>query len=150
MAALLAHIHIFVPRMQTMAHICTKVDNTTAQGWANKGSVIWDMAVGPILRDLALITHLKQIDASIGRMKVDNNKMDDATSRPTHVPYRIFFHHFTLTFPQKNPWRLMSLTSESRQQKTSMLHIKRCHNNFMPLSTKRAPLPGANVTSSTV
>ena len=123
MATLLAHIHIFVPRMQTMDHICTKEDNTTAQGWSNKGSIIWDMAVGPILRDLALITHIKQIYASIGRVKVDNNKMDDATLRFTYVPDRILLRHFTLTSPQKNPWRLMSLISESRQKMTSMMHI---------------------------
>ena len=60
-AALLTQVQIFAPNMDTLAHIQTAVDNTEAQGRDNHGSVRLAMAVGSILRDLALMTSMHNI-----------------------------------------------------------------------------------------
>ena len=89
--------------MDTLAHIRTAVDNTAVQGWANHGSVSTATAVGPILRDLALLTRTCKIHSSVRRISGTENKMADAASRLTHLTDNMFLLHFALTFPQKNP-----------------------------------------------
>ena len=101
LAALLDHIQIFVPWMQTLDHISTVIDNATAQGWANQGSARSATAVMPILWNLSLLTRQRNIYASIRRMKGEDNNMDDATLRLTHLSDQLSLCHFNLNFPLK-------------------------------------------------
>ena len=85
LAALFIQVNKFAPKMGTLAHICTSVDNTTEQGWSNRGSVRLVTAVGLILRNLALLTSTNKIYSSVQRIAFTNNNMDDAASRLTHI-----------------------------------------------------------------
>ena len=49
LGALLMQILIFAPRIATLAHIHTYVNNTEAKGWANRGRVSTASSVGPML-----------------------------------------------------------------------------------------------------
>ena len=80
LAALLAKVYIFATKMHTLANIRTAVDNTAEQGWVNHRSDRSATAVGPILRDLALLTWKHKIYSSVQRIAGADNKMDDATS----------------------------------------------------------------------
>ena len=146
--ALLAQVLLFSPKMNTLAHIRKAVDKMAAQGWANRGSVSSATAVGPILPALALLTRTHKIYSSVQRIAAKDNKMADAASILTHLTKKMFLCHFTLTFPQKNPWRLLTLLSGCRQRLTSMLHSKRCHMDSPPQSSKKTPPPGTNGTNS--
>ena len=61
-------------------------------------------AVGPILQDLALLTHTHKIHSSVQRISGMDNKMSNAASKITHLTDKILFCHFALTFPHRNPW----------------------------------------------
>ena len=148
LAVLFAQVQLFAPAMDSLAHIRTTVDNTAAQGWANQEGVITATAVGPILQDLVLLTRNHKIYSSVWRISGTDNKMDDAASCLTHLTDKVFLHHFTLTFPQRKPWRLLALPPGCKQRLTSMLHIKRCCVAFPPQSTRKTQRPGANGASS--
>ena len=53
--AVLMQILIFAPRMVPLSHIHAYVNNTEAQGWANRGSVSTASSVGQILWELSLV-----------------------------------------------------------------------------------------------
>ena len=147
LTALFAQVQLFAPNVYTLSHIRTAVDNISAQVWANRRSVSTAIAVDPILRDLALLTRIHKIHSSMRRISGTDNKMTDAASRLTHLTDKIFLRHFALTFPQKKPRRLLTLTSGCRRQMTSMLHSKHCHMAFPPQSSRKTEPPGANGTS---
>ena len=88
LGALLIHILIFAPRMAPLEHIHTYVDNMSAQGWANRGSVSTASSVVPMLRELALAARRQHIHASVGRVLGEDNEMADAALRLTHLPDR--------------------------------------------------------------
>ena len=144
LTALLFHIQLFTPNMQPLSHTCTAVDNKSAQGWYTRGSVISSTAVRHILWDLALLTRSRQIYASVGWIKGTNNTVADYTSRLTHLHDQMFLLHFDLTFSQKKSWQLLPLPYECRRRLASMLHIKCCHVDFQPPSTRSNPPPGTN------
>ena len=148
LATLFVQVHIFTPTIDTLAHIRTAVDNTAVQGWANRGGFSTVTAVGPILRDLALLTRTHKIHSSVRRIAGRDNKMADATSRLTHITDKMFLCHFALTFPQRKPWRLLTLLSGCKRWLTSMLHSKRCRVAFLPQSNRKTQPPGANGASS--
>ena len=56
LAAYIAHLHLFAPRMAPLDHITTGIDNTGAESWARRGSVSTATAIGPLLREAAWIT----------------------------------------------------------------------------------------------
>ena len=124
------------------------MDGMEAQRSVNRGSIRSATSVGTILQDLALLLRTKHIYASIGRIKGADNTMSDDASRLTHLPNWMFLHHFALAFPQKKPWRLLTLLSRCRWQLTSMLHIKCCRMYYQPLCNKRTLLLGANTANS--
>ena len=148
LSALLVQVHIFSPKIHTLSHIYTAVDNTVAQGWTKYGSVSSATVIGPILRDIALMTRTHNIYSSARSITGAKNTMADATSRLIHLPDKMFLQHFALTFPQKKPWWLLTLPPGCRWHLTSMLQIKRCHMVFQPPSSKKTPLSGANGASS--
>ena len=117
----------FPPNMHPLYHICTAVDNTVAQGCSNQGSVSSAKAVGPILRNLALLTHTHQIYSSFRRIKVVDNTMAEAASRLNHLTRRMYLQHPAINFPQKNSWRLLTLLSGCRQSLTYMMYSKFHH-----------------------
>ena len=61
LAALLGQVQLFAHKMAPLAHIRTAVD----KGWDNQGSVSSATSVGPILRDLALLTRTHKIYSSV-------------------------------------------------------------------------------------
>ena len=126
----------------------TAVDNTEAQGWDNRGSVSLATAVHPIIRELTLLTRIHNIYSSVRWIAGANNTMTDAASRLTHITDMMFLQHFSLTFLQKNRWRLITLPLGYRRRLTSMLHRKRCCIDFQSPSSKNTPLPVANGASS--
>ena len=130
LTALIAQVHLFDPKMPLLDHIHTVVNNRTVQGWANRGSVESATEVGPIQQDLACMASTHQIYTSVGWIKGSENTMADAASRPTQLPSRMFLTHSSLTFLQKNPWRLLTLPSGCRRELTSILHSKRCHVDY--------------------
>ena len=81
-----------------VAYIHMYFDNTTAQGWANMGSISTASSVGPILRELYLAARRQCIHPSVGRVPGEDNKMADAASCLTRLPDRKsvsqFFSHF--------------------------------------------------------
>ena len=103
LATLLAQVHIFAPKMHTLAHIITVVYNTAAQEWANCGSVSLEATNSHILWDLTLLTRTHKIYCSSQRIAGANNNMANAASRLTHLTYNMFLHLFTLTLPQIKP-----------------------------------------------
>ena len=48
-AAYVVHLHIFASLMYPLERTATKVDNTAAEGWEKRGSVISAISVGPLL-----------------------------------------------------------------------------------------------------
>ena len=50
LAAYIAHLHLFAPRMAPLEHISTGVDNTAAERWARRGSVSTATTIGPLIR----------------------------------------------------------------------------------------------------
>ena len=141
--ALLDQTHLFAPKMQPLAHICTEVDNMATQVWSNRGGVRSSMAVGPILRDLALLIWGRQIYVYVGRIRGEDNMMADDELILTHLPDRNFLCHFSFTFPHKNIWRIPPLLSKCRQC-LNYMHTMRCHMDFQPLSTRRTLPPRTN------
>ena len=134
--------------MVPLPHIHTVVDNTAAQGWANRCRVSSFFAVGPILRELSLLIRQWHLCASMGRVRGEDNKVSNVASRLTHLSDRLLLRYFNLTFPQQNHWRLIPLPSACRRQLTSMLHNKRSLKVSPPQSTIRTTLPGASGASS--
>ena len=92
-AALLTQVHLFAPKMHTLDHIHKKVDNMAAQVWSNRGSIIFEMAVGTTLQDLALLTLTHKICSSVQRISISDNNMADPASRLTHLTKKIFLKH---------------------------------------------------------
>ena len=101
--ALLLQILIFAPRMSPLVHINTYVDNTAAQGWANRGSVSTASSVGLIIRELDLAARRQHIHASVGCVQGEDNNMIDAASRLTHLLDRQFISRFCTHLPQSKP-----------------------------------------------
>ena len=80
LAAYIAHLHLFAPRMAPLEHISTGVENTVAESWARRGSVSTATAIGPLLREAAWITRQAKIHASIKRIPGVENIEADAAS----------------------------------------------------------------------
>ena len=116
-------------------------------GWANRGSFSSATAVGAILWDLSLLKRSRHIYSSAGQIKGADNTISGAASILNHFLDWILLRHFALTFPHKNPWWLFLLPYKCIQQLTSVMHSKRCHRDFHPLSTKRTPPHGVNVAN---
>ena len=93
LGALLMQLLIFATRMAPLAHIHKHVNNTEAQGWANRKSVSTTSSVTPILWELSLAARRQHIHASVGRVTGDDNKIADAALRLTHLPDRKFISH---------------------------------------------------------
>ena len=148
LAAQLAQANLFAPNLHPLSHVRTAVDNKASQGWSNRGSVRLATEVGPILRDLFLLTQTHQIYTSVTRIKCANNTMANVTSILNYPPNRMFLRHFGLTFPQKNPWWILTLPSGCRRRLTSMLHSKRCQVDSQPPSYRRTLPPGTNGANS--
>ena len=53
LAAYIAHLHLFAPRMAPLEHISTGVDNTAAESWARRGSDSTATNIGPLLQEAA-------------------------------------------------------------------------------------------------
>ena len=51
LAAYFSHLHIFAPCMEPLEHISIEVDNTDADIWDRRGSVITATVIGPLLRE---------------------------------------------------------------------------------------------------
>ena len=69
------------------------------------------MEIGPILRDLALLTWKYNIYSSFQRITGADNNMAYAASRLTCLTNKIVLHHLSLTFLQKNTWNMLTLPS---------------------------------------
>ena len=100
--------------------------------------------MGSIIRDISLLRCHWQIYDSTGRVKGEDKNMADAASSLNHLSDWLFFHHFNLTFPPKNPWRLTPLPSGFKPQLTSILYNKRSLKDFHPHYSKKTPPPGSN------
>ena len=99
LGALLIQLLIFSPRMAPLSHIHTYVNNTSAQGWDNRGSVSTSSSVGTILWELSLVDRRKHTHTSVGRVPGEDNKMTDAVLRITHMPDRKFISNFCTHSP---------------------------------------------------
>ena len=149
LGALLMQILIFAPRMALLAHIHTYINNTKAQGWANRGSVSIASSVGKIMWDLSLAARRQQIHAYVGHVSGEDNKMADAASQLTHLPDRQFISHFRTHFAQSKPWRLIPLPFECRRKLTTILYNKQSPRvPLQPSSRKTAPLEANGGTSA--
>ena len=146
--ALLMQILIFAPRMSPLAHIHMYVNNTATQVWSNRGSVSTASSVGKILWDLSLEDRQKYIHASIVRVPVEYNKMADAASRLTHLPYRQLISHFRTHFPQSKPWRMLPLPSTCRWKLINILNNKPSQRFSLQTSSRKILPPGANGVTS--
>ena len=144
LGALLMQILLFTPRMDPLTHIHTYVDNTTAHGWANRGSVSTTYSVGPILWELALVKRRQHIHVFIGRVPGEDNKMEDAASRLTHLTDRKFISHFRSHFPQSKPCCLLPLPSDYKHQLTKMLFNRQLPRVSQPPYSRKTLPPGAN------
>ena len=49
LAAYIAHLHLFAPRMAPLEHISIGVDNTATERWACRGSVSTATTISPLL-----------------------------------------------------------------------------------------------------
>ena len=98
-------------RMSHLAHIHTYIDKTSAQGWANRGSVSTASSARLILQEISLASRRQQIHASDRRVPGEDNKMVDAVSRLTCLQDRHFLFHLCTHFPQSKPWFLLPLSS---------------------------------------
>ena len=127
---LLMQILIFATRMAPLAHIHKYVNNTTAQGWANRCSVSTASSVGTILWELSLVDRRKHIYASIGRVPRGGNNTADAALRLIHLPDRKFLSHFCTNFPQSKPCCMPPLISACRQKLTTMLDNKQSTRGY--------------------
>ena len=141
---LLMQLLIFVPRMVPLAHLYTYVNNTESQVWAKRGSVRTASSIGSILWELSLVDRRQHIHASVGRVPGEDNKMADAASQITHLPYRKFLSHFCTHFPQSKPWHLLPLTSMCRRNLSTMLNNKQSPRVSQQPSSRKMPSPGAN------
>ena len=80
LAAYIAHLHLFAPRMAPLEHISTGEDNTATESWARRGSVSTATAIDPLLRESAWVTRQAKIHASIKRIPGVENIEADAAS----------------------------------------------------------------------
>ena len=80
LAAYIAHLHLFAPRMAPLKQIPTGVENTAAESWARRFSVSTATAIGPLLREAAWITRQAKIHVSIKRIPGVENIEADAAS----------------------------------------------------------------------
>ena len=94
LAAYIAHLHLFAPRMAPLEKNSTGVDNTAAESWACQGSVSTATTIGPLLRESVWITRQAKIHASIKRIPGVENIKADAASRLTHMPVHAFLKSF--------------------------------------------------------
>ena len=78
LSALLDQVQLIAPKMDTLMHIRTAVENPAVQGWANRGIVTSATAVGPILRDLSFLTRTHNIYSSVQLIYGTDNKMDNS------------------------------------------------------------------------
>ena len=80
LAAYIAHLHLFAPRMAPLDHIATGVDNTDAERWARWGSVRTATAIVSFHQEAAWITRQAKIHVSITRIPGFENIEADAAS----------------------------------------------------------------------
>ena len=111
LATLFAQVQLFAPTKDPLAHIRTAADNTDTQGWTNRGSVRTATSVGTTLWYLALLTRTHKIHSSMRRIAGLDNKMVNAASCMTHLTDKMFICHFTIIFPHRKPWRMLTLPS---------------------------------------
>ena len=90
---------MFCPLMKPLYHIATKVDNTSAEGWAIRGSARSDTAVGPLLREAAWIGEQTQTHLYLYHITGEMNKEVDAESKLTLMPFSTFMHNFNYNYP---------------------------------------------------
>ena len=103
LASLLAELHPFAPKIHTLYHIRTYMDNLAAQGRANLSSASSATAVGPILWDLNFIARTHKIYFSVQQISGVKNKMEDVASRLTHTNQQDVFATFgTLILVEKS------------------------------------------------
>ena len=124
LAAYIARLYLFAPRMAPLEHISTRVDNTAAESWARRGSVSTATAIGPLLRESDWITRQAKIHASIKRIPGVENIEADAASRLTHLQVHAFLKSFNTSFPHPMPWRLSLLPSGVTPRLHTMLITK--------------------------
>ena len=90
LAAYIAHLHLFTPRMAPLEHIATGVENTAAESWDRGGSVSTATTIGPLLREAACITCQAKIHEYINFIPGVENTEADAVSILTHLPVPVF------------------------------------------------------------
>ena len=130
-ATLFSQVHIFASAMDTLIHICKSVVTIAAQGWAFRGSVSTETVVGPILRDLALLSRTYKIHSSVLRIAGTDNKMANAASCIIHLTNKMYLRHFALTFTQIKPCQMITLSSGYKRYLTSTLHSQRSRMDFL-------------------
>ena len=130
--------------MVPLSHIIIRVDNTVVVCWRNRDSIRKSSDLWPLPRKISLLSCCFQVHFTTCYITGDENYIAYAAYYLTHISYTEFLQHFRYTFPHLMPWRLISLPSKCKRQLISILHKKQYTKDFLPQSTRRAPLYRSN------
>ena len=86
-----------------------KGENTAAFNWSKRFSISTASSVGPILRNISLLTFRFQVHSSTYYIPGDDNTMADAAYRLTHLTESTLIKKLLSTFLQPTLWRLLPL-----------------------------------------
>jgi hypothetical protein len=126
MAGALAHVDIAAQKWDVREHtIAVLSDNTSAVGWANRGSVTTRAPAAYLLRLASLHQRHYRYHATHSHIKGKANVMADDCSRLWHLPNTALLAHFNQEYPQPLPWNIAQLRPEMRSVVISALHRQR-------------------------
>ena len=100
--------------MAPLTQILARVDNTTSVGWSKIGSYETSSAVGPLLREISLISHHLQVHSSTFYIASDNSNTANSASQIMHITDTMFLQQFRSTFLQPTPLHLLPLPSNCK------------------------------------
>jgi hypothetical protein len=140
--------HAFDVRERTLA---TGTDNTPALSWQNRGAVSTTGPAAYLLRLQALHQRFHRYCGEHFFIPGVLNSMADDASRLTHLPSLLVLSHFNSTYPQKQPWHLLTPRPEMISSVISALRSSRADTELflcapMQMTTRGASGPSSAMT----
>ena len=132
--------------MVTPAQFRTYIENTVAQVCPNYVSVRLTSAISPIIQEIALEARIHNTHSLIGCITGEGINMANASSQLTHLYELILLDYFRTHFPQRNPWRLIQLTSKCIRKLNIMMHSKSSPKDSTQQSPKKTQRTGNSGT----
>ena len=119
-------------------------DNTPAVSRFRKGSVSSDSPASYLCREASLQQRAERYHARVYHIPGTVNAMADDASRLQHLSDSAFLAHFSQTYPQTKPWKLLQLP---RERSSRLISALLCSSSVQPRPVRPPPTGNASLRS---